>query len=109
MTRSSIGSSMIGGLLHRAGLASLAASLCLLPAPADAQQRSIPIVRDTEIEALIRDYSRPILEAANLSRSGVEIILVNENSFNAFVARSAHVQFTRARSRPPRRPTRSSG
>jgi len=77
---------MIGGLLHRAGLASLAASLCLLPAPADAQQRSIPIVRDTEIEALIRDYSRPILEAANLSRSGVEIILVNENSFNAFVA-----------------------
>lgn len=86
MTRSSIGKSTIGGSLRRAGLIAIAASLCLLPVTADAQQRSIPVVRDTEIEALIRDYSRPILEAANLSRSGVEIILVNNNSFNAFVA-----------------------
>ena len=86
MTRSSIGSSMIGGLLRRAGLGCLAASLCLLPVSADAQQRSLPVVRDAEIEALIRDYSRPVLEAANLSRSGVEIVLVNANSFNAFVA-----------------------
>lgn len=87
MTNANTGTSMIGGILRRAGLASIAASLCLLPAPADAQQqRSIPVVRDTEIEALIRDYTRPILEAAGLTRSGVEIVLVNNNSFNAFVA-----------------------
>lgn len=87
MTNANTGTSMIGGILRRAGLATIAASLCLLAVPADAQQqRSIPVVRDTEIEALIRDYTRPILEAAGLTRSGVEIILVNNNSFNAFVA-----------------------
>lgn len=53
--------------------------------PASAQQR-VPIVRDAEIEALVRDYARPILNAAGLSKSGIEIILVNDQSFNAFVA-----------------------
>lgn len=54
---------------------------------AEAQQRrGISLVRDAEIEALVRDYARPILEAAGLSRSGIEIVLVNDQSFNAFVA-----------------------
>src|SRR5690606_27052178 len=43
------------------------------------------LVRDAEIEALVAEYARPILEAAGLSKSGIEIILVNDNSFNAFV------------------------
>lgn len=55
----------------------------ILPAHA---QRGISLVRDAEIEALVAEYARPILEAAGLSRSGIEIILVNDNSFNAFVA-----------------------
>ena len=54
--------------------------------PAAAQQRSVSVVRDAEIEALVADYARPILDAAGLSRSGIEIVLVNHNSFNAFVA-----------------------
>lgn len=49
-------------------------------------QRSLPIVRDAEIEALVRDYARPIFKAAGLSKSGIDIILVNDSSFNAFVA-----------------------
>src|SRR5690606_14714385 len=49
-------------------------------------QRGISLVRDAEIEALVAEYARPILEAAGLSKSGIEIILVNDNSFNAFVA-----------------------
>lgn len=53
-------------------------------APAAAQSR-VPIVRDAEIEALVRDYARPILKAAGLSKAGVEIVLVNDSSFNAFV------------------------
>lgn len=53
---------------------------------AEAQQRGVPIVRDAEIEALVREYTRPILNAAGLSRSGVEVVLVNDPSFNAFVA-----------------------
>ncbi len=51
-----------------------------------AQSRALPIVRDAEIEALVRDYARPIFRAAGLSKSGVDIILVNDTSFNAFVA-----------------------
>ena len=49
-------------------------------------QGSVPIVRDAEIEALVRDYARPILKAAGLSKSGIDIILVNNSGFNAFVA-----------------------
>jgi predicted Zn-dependent protease len=50
------------------------------------QQGRVPIVRDAEIEALVRDYARPILQAAGLSKSNVEIVLVNDPRFNAFVA-----------------------
>ena len=46
----------------------------------------LPVVRDAEIESLIRDYSSPILKAAGLSPSRVEIVLVNDLTFNAFVA-----------------------
>ena len=48
--------------------------------------QNIPVVRDAEIEALVADYARPIFKAAGLSKSGIDIILVNEASFNAFVA-----------------------
>ena len=51
-----------------------------------AQSRGVPIVRDAEIEALVRDYARPIFRAAGLSKSGIDIILVNDSRFNAFVA-----------------------
>jgi predicted Zn-dependent protease len=53
--------------------------------PALAQQQRLPIVRDAEIEALVRDYARPILGAAGLQKSGIDIILVNDRGFNAFV------------------------
>ncbi len=49
-------------------------------------QKGVSIVRDAEIEALVRDYARPILGAAGLSKSNIEIILVNDRRFNAFVA-----------------------
>src|SRR5262245_38967246 len=48
-------------------------------------QQSVPIVRDAEIEALVRDYARPIWQAAGVSKSGISIVLVNDKSFNAFV------------------------
>lgn len=54
--------------------------------PTAAQQRGVSVVRDAEIEAAVRDYARPVLEAAGLGRSGIEIVLVNDPSFNAFVA-----------------------
>lgn len=51
-----------------------------------AYAQNVPIVRDAEIEALVRDYARPIFKAAGLSKSGIDIILVNDPRFNAFVA-----------------------
>lgn len=54
-------------------------------APSHAQQRAVSLVRDAEIEALVRDYTTPLLGAAGLSRSGIEVVLVNDPSFNAFV------------------------
>lgn len=53
--------------------------------PAQAQSRSVPIVRDAEIEALISDYTNPILKVAGLGNRNIRTVLVNNNSFNAFV------------------------
>lgn len=53
--------------------------------PIHAQSR-IPVVRDAEIEGLLIDYARPIFKAAGLSNRGIQIVLVNSPSFNAFVA-----------------------
>ncbi len=48
-------------------------------------QRSLPLVRDAEIEGLIQDYTVPIFKAAGLRQRGVEVFLLNKNEFNAFV------------------------
>ena len=71
-------------------LAVVVTAVSIALTPVAAQSRSdksrLPIVRDAEIEALVADYARPILQAAGLSRSGIQIVLVNSPSFNAFVA-----------------------
>ncbi len=63
----------------------LAASLALAPA-ADAQKRRHIIIRDAEIEALLRSYAEPIFGAAGVSSRDAEIVLVQDGEFNAFVA-----------------------
>lgn len=55
-------------------------------APALAQGRKLAIVRDAEAESLIRDYVRPILKVAGLGGATVQIKIVNDPVFNAFVA-----------------------
>lgn len=75
-----------GSLIGRS--IAVCAALCVAVTgvlPASAQSRSVPVVRDAEIEALVADYATPILKAAGLSSRGVSIILVNSQSFNAFV------------------------
>ncbi len=51
-----------------------------------AQGRRIAIVRDAEIESLLKDYATPIFKVAGLQSKGIEIVLVNDNNFNAFVS-----------------------
>jgi predicted Zn-dependent protease len=65
-----------------------AAAVALAGVPARAQTGSsagIPLIRDAEIEQLLREYSQPILRVAGLSQQNVQIVIINEKSFNAFV------------------------
>lgn len=54
--------------------------------PVEAQQRRISFIRDAEIEQVMRDYLDPILGAAGLRKGFIRVVLVNDRSFNAFVA-----------------------
>ena len=62
--------------------------------PAQAQGsnlRGLPIIRDTEIEQLLRDYAQPILKAAGLAKQNVKVVVLNDRSFNAFVMDGRHI------------------
>jgi predicted Zn-dependent protease len=50
------------------------------------EQKGPPILRDTEAEQLLRDYTRPILRTAGLEKQNIQIVILNEGGFNAFVA-----------------------
>jgi predicted Zn-dependent protease len=50
-----------------------------------AQESGLPIVRDAEIEQLLRDYVQPILHVAGLAKQNVKVVILNDRSFNAFV------------------------
>ena len=59
--------------------------LALAPAHAAYAQR-INLIRDAEIENTIRTFVIPIWRAAGLDPNAVEIMIVQDNSLNAFVA-----------------------
>jgi predicted Zn-dependent protease len=63
-----------------------AAALIAAPVPALAQQSGPPVLRDTETEQLLRDYTRPILRAAGMEKQNIQMVIINESAFNAFVA-----------------------
>lgn len=50
-----------------------------------ASSYALSLIRDTEIEVLIGDYAKPIFRAANLSTQNVNIHIIGNNAFNAFV------------------------
>ena len=52
--------------------------------PVHAQGR-IPLIRDAEIEQLLRDYTQPVLRAAGLAQQNIQVVIINDRSFNAFV------------------------
>lgn len=62
----------------------LAAQLAILPATA--QTRGISLIRDAEIESLMRSYTSPIFKVAGIKEGAAKIYLINEPSINAFVA-----------------------
>src|SRR5690349_4047119 len=69
--------------------AALAAATIGRPEPVPAQPNGgggPPIIRDAETEQLLRDYTQPILKAAGLAKQNIHVVIINERSFNAFVA-----------------------
>ncbi|MGD9805891.1 MAG: M48 family metalloprotease [Hyphomicrobiaceae bacterium] len=71
-------------LIRQTAAAALTATLAFAAMPtAHAQQ--ISFIRDTEIERLLSDYSRPIFRAAGLGSQNIAMRIVKHDSFNAFV------------------------
>ena len=52
--------------------------------PAHAQ--GLPLIRDAEIEQLLREYTEPLLKTAGLQKQNVQVVIINDRGFNAFVA-----------------------
>lgn len=73
--------------IMRAAMAFLAAAVMTCTAMAQS------LIRDTEIEAMMRDFSEPLIVAAGLNPDSVDIYIVNDNSLNAFVTRGQKVFF----------------
>src|ERR1700693_3065197 len=71
-------------------LTALMTAVALAVAPVSSalaqQAKGPPVIRDTEAEQLLRDYTRPILRAAGLEKQNIQIVIINESVFNAFVA-----------------------
>lgn len=59
----------------------MAFAVMFVPMAANAQS----VVRDAEVENLIRDYSDPLFEAAGLNPKDIKIYLIDDKEINAFV------------------------
>lgn len=65
----------------------LCAAFAVAPRPATAQGApGVSVIRDAEIEQLLRDYTAPIFRAAGINVGAAKVILVGDRGYNAFVA-----------------------
>lgn len=72
-------------------LALVAASIAVAPALAQARKKQSgpagpSLIRDAEIEGLLRQYARPIFKAAGVNPDAVRVYVIADDSINAFVA-----------------------
>lgn len=68
-----------------------AASAFVITALCAAQACAQSLLRDTEIEETLEVFTTPILKAAELTPSSVDLFLVNDPSLNAFVTRGQNI------------------
>lgn len=73
--------------LARLAVMAIVVVLCLSPIPASAKG----LVRDAEIERILRLYSDPIFQASGLTPSSINIYIVNDPAINAFVMGGSNV------------------
>lgn len=70
---------------HTIAVAAVSVGLALGFAPQHASAQYLSFIRDSEIEALLSDYAKPIFRAAGLGTGRVQMRIVKHDSFNAFV------------------------
>ncbi len=75
----------------RAGFASALVVTTALASAVPSAAQGIPLIRDTEIELLLKDYARPLFKAAGLGSQNISMRIVRHDSFNAFVADGRNV------------------
>lgn len=68
--------------IFRAIVALVLAVVTLAPA----HGQNLPLIRDAEIEGLMRLYTKPIFKAAGINPGSVKVYLINDSRINAFVA-----------------------
>ncbi|MGE3064797.1 MAG: M48 family metalloprotease [Hyphomicrobiaceae bacterium] len=77
--------------LLRTTTAAVACAAVLLPVAGPALAQGLPLIRDAEIENLLKDYSRPIFRAAGLGSQNITMRIIRHESFNAFVVDGQNV------------------
>ena len=78
-------------MLCRLPVALIAFGMVGAVAISSASAQGLPLIRDTEIEALLKDYSRPIFKVAGLERQRIRMRIVKQRAFNAFVVDGRNV------------------
>jgi predicted Zn-dependent protease len=69
-----------------AALTAAAVGLASFPArPQTGSSAGIPMIRDAEIEQLLRDYTAPTFRVAGLTDQNIHVVIIDDKSFNAFV------------------------
>jgi predicted Zn-dependent protease len=69
-----------------AALTAAALGFSTFPArPQTGANAGIPMIRDAEIEQLLRDYTTPLFRVAGLSDQNIHVVIIDDKTFNAFV------------------------
>jgi predicted Zn-dependent protease len=77
--------------LRAAALAGAYALSVSVAAVAPAAAQGLPLIRDAEIESLLKEYSQPIFKVAGLGSQNISMRIVRHDSFNAFVVDGRNV------------------
>jgi predicted Zn-dependent protease len=77
---------ILGNFKFKLARSVLAASVLFSSLTVNARADGPNLIRDAEIEGLMRLYSRPIFKAAGINPSSVRVYLIADPSINAFVA-----------------------
>ena len=73
----------------KAGATAMLTAVMMVSSTLPAMAQSL--IRDTEIEDTLEDFTTPLLKAAGLNSDNVDLYIVNDNSLNAFVTRGQNI------------------